>query len=148
MKQIPLTQGKFTLVDDDVYEWASQYKWCAVKDGNTFYALRTLLLEDGRQVTCRLHQCIIGHTLIKLHTDHLDGNGLNNQRSNLRFVTNRKNQGNQIVHRNGKLAGTIWVKSKQRWYARMEINGKSKHLGSFKTQQEAHEAYLKAVRNL
>ena len=145
MKQIPLTQGKFTLVDDDVYEWAKDYKWLTDTGIHTFYAARQASRKDSsKRKLIYLHHCIVGFPLNSLMVDHKDGDGLNNQRINLRFVTNRKNQQNQIGHRNGRLAGVSLLKKKY-WRATIQISGKSIHLGYFPTEREAHEAYMKAA---
>jgi hypothetical protein len=157
MKQIPLTQGKFTLVDDDVYEWASQYKWHVLKGKRTFYVVRNLTKREKLQdenKTIYIHHVVIGYPLNGLMVDHKDGNGLNNQRNNLRFVTNRKNSQNQIDHREGKLVGGCLVKVKYDgviyfyWKSLIRINGKQKLLGYFLTEQEAHDAYMKALKRL
>ena len=158
MKQIPLTQGKFALVDDYWFDYLNQFKWTATNNhDHTFYAVRysTRTSEPNHKgLMIRMHHCIIGQPLDGNEVDHIDGDGLNNQRHNLRIVTTRKNQHNRIDQRNGKLVGAILANIKMGkkiysyWAARIRINGKQKHLGYFKTEQEAHEAYTKALREL
>lgn len=151
MKQIPLTQDKFALVDDDIYEVVNNYKWHVHKGRNTWYALRHMNLQEdpsGKFEFIRLHHIVVGIPPKGFEVDHKDGNGLNNQRENLQIVTKRKNQQNTCVHRTGRLVGTTWHKNNQKWLAKIQINGKMKHLGYFKTEQEAHEAYMKALENL
>src|SRR5690349_13550488 len=94
MKIIPLTQGKVTLVDDADYEELSKFKWCAVKHNRNFYASRSQYLGyvNGKMKT----KSIFMHRLLLkpdkgFVVDHLDGDGLNNQRYNIRSVTHRTN---------------------------------------------------------
>lgn len=147
MKQISLTQGKIALVDDEVYEWAKDYKWHAFKHRNTFYVHRSFCDYNGRG-TIKLHHAIIGYPLNGLIIDHIDGNGLNNQRSNLRIVTIRKNNQNTKKHRNGNLVGASWCKDRNKWLSQITINGKRKNLGRYDTEQEAHDVYVKAINEL
>lgn len=79
--------------------------------------------------------------------DHIDGNPSNNHISNLREADNRQNQNNQKRHRNGNLVGTTFSKSKK-WLSQININNKKKYLGTFSTEIEAHEAYLKAALSI
>ena len=147
MKKIPLTQGKETMVDDDVYEWAKDYKWYASKGRHTFYAIKMMCI-DGQRKSVRLSHAIMGFPLNNLKVDHIDGNGLNNQRSNLRIVTNRQNLQNQLEHRNGRLVGVKLQKDhfrKKPWRALIRINGKRINLGSFATQEEANAMYIQAA---
>lgn len=77
--------------------------------------------------------------------DHIDGNGLNNHIKNLRASTFRKNSQNRIEHRKGALPGASWEKSRQKWFSSIQINGRTKFLGRFNTQKEAHARYNKAI---
>ncbi len=103
-KEIPLTQGLVAIVDDADYEYLSQFKWCARKAGNTYYAVR----QENKRFIC-MHIQIIGRRP-GLEIDHIDGNGLNNRRSNLRFVTLRQNQQNRLYRRYSKYHGVSWDK--------------------------------------
>ena len=76
--------------------------------------------------------------------DHINGDRQNNSINNLRVVSSRENNINRDVHRNGKLPGSAQVTSR-RWIARRTINGIDVYLGSFHSEQEAHEAYLRAT---
>jgi len=73
--------------------------------------------------------------------DHIDGCRTNNKIDNLRDVTNQQNQWNQT-----KAKGFSWNKQKEKFSARIKVNGKIKHLGFFNTEQEAHTAYLNAKK--
>jgi hypothetical protein len=71
--------------------------------------------------------------------DHIDGNKSNNRIDNLRDVTNQQNHWNRTTAK-----GYCWHKSANKFCAYIGINGKSKHIGYFHTEQEARNAYLKA----
>ena len=148
MKQITLTQGKVALVDDDTYLIIGHLKWYAHFEHNTWYAIRNFRQNRRKQAKIKLHHVVIGYPLNNNEIDHIDGDGLNNQRSNLRIVTHRKNQQNTHNHRNGRLAGAHYFKPDKTWRARIWIDGKLKVLGYFKTEQDAHAAYLNALEVL
>jgi hypothetical protein len=82
--------------------------------------------------------------------DHINGIRDDNRIENLRKVNNRINSQNKSIHRNGKLVGATKLKTKTKypWQARININGKSHFLGNFKTDIEAHNAYIKATQNV
>ena len=149
MKQIQLTQGKVALVDDDVYEWAKDYKWFAHFDNGNWYACRGFTKGYKQYSMMKLHHAIIGFPLDGFEVDHIDGDGLNNQRSNLRFVDDRGNGQNQhLNNKTSKYVGVCWYKSRKKWRALIRINGKQKHLGFFNVEEEAAEVYRQAVNNL
>jgi hypothetical protein len=146
MKEIILTQGKVALVDDSDYEDLITYKWHAARDHNTFYANR--LVKVGKvKTTIGMHRQILGFPT-GLKTDHIDGNGLNNQRSNLRAVTNRENLQNMHIQKSRKYPGVCIRKRWGTWIAYIKINGKRRHLGSFKEEGSAYSAYMAAVGEL
>ncbi|OGP87137.1 MAG: hypothetical protein A2031_07995 [Deltaproteobacteria bacterium RBG_19FT_COMBO_43_11] len=149
MKEIKLTQGKVALVDDSDFEVLNMHKWCALKGKRTFYACRRVgLKEEGSRKIILMHVAIMGEPLSCLMSDHKDGNGLNNQRNNLRFVTNRQNSQNQHVITSSRYPGVCWLKDRGAWHARIRINGRVTHLGTYFSEESAFEAYRKAVKSL
>ena len=92
MKKIKLTQGKVALVDDGDFEWLSQWKW-TYKNGG--YAYRSI----GSKGHIFLHRAIMKSPK-NLEIDHINGNGLDNRRSNLRFATHKQNIRNQQKQKN------------------------------------------------
>lgn len=82
--------------------------------------------------------------------DHINGNKSDNKISNLRAATKRENNLNTYRRRQGKLAGATLVRQKKtnKWSAFIGINGKSKHLGNFFTEKEAHDAYMKELNKI
>ena len=149
MKEIVLTQGQVAIVDDDMYEELNRFKWYAQKDKNTFYARRMKPAVNGKRSIIHLHREIIGVPPSGLVTDHRDGNGLNNQRYNLRHVTNRQNSQNlRNIKKTSKYTGIYWNKRDKKWLAQIKINEKMKFLGYFTIEAEAFEAYKQAVEKL
>lgn len=82
------------------------------------------------------------------YIDHINGNPSDNRVANLRVVSARENHQNRVNHRAGKLVGAIHTKSTGRWQARISVEGRPIQLGTFATEQEAHEAYLAAAATL
>jgi len=140
MKEIKLTQGKVALVDDEDYEWLTQWKWCAWKASGIFYAVR----KD--KDTCKfilMHREIL-NTPGNLQVDHKDRNGLNNQRNNIRNCCSSDNQHNKIGWAKSGYKGvylnTYKMKS-VRFRAVIQVNHKYVHLGYFDTAELAAKAY-------
>jgi hypothetical protein len=100
----------------------------------------------------RLHRIIalafIPNPDNKLCVDHVDNDRTNNNVSNLRWVTNQQNDFNRQISSNNTsgVKGVTWHKQKQKWQAQMKINGKSIHIGHYKTLEEAKQArQIKAI---
>ncbi len=151
MKKIPLTQGKYALVDDADYEWLNIFKWYAYQDRNTWYARRSSNRHAGSPVSILIHREILGLELgDKQQCDHRDHNGLNNQRSNLRICSNAENQHNQKL-RLGKTSvfkGVCWHKRERKWTARIRHENKRINLGIFNSESEAARAYDQKAKEL
>jgi len=147
LKTIPLTQNKFALVDDEDYQDLSQYKWYARRDGNIFYATRSFRVNK-KQSAEQMHRRILGlNPGDGKETDHIDMDGLNNQRNNLRIATKGQNEANQIIYRNNTsgFKGVHWSKGAKKWMARIKIDSQSKYLGLFESKIDAALAYNKAA---
>jgi hypothetical protein len=147
LKEIPLTRGLVALVDDEDYEYLSQFKWSADKKG---YAVRRIQhpARPDKQATLRMHRVILGLDFDDPRMgDHDDGNKANNRRYNLRIATSSQNQQNKGANRNNTSGykGVSFEKRKQRWVANIKVQGKKKYLGSFKTPELAHSAYCAAA---
>lgn len=143
-KQIPLSQGLFATVDDDMYEYLSQWKWYAIKARTTFYAVRNIG-HSPFQKRVWMHRVIM-NTPNEMDTDHWDGNGLNNQRDNLRVCTNTQNQANKNKQTNNTSGhkGVFWNLGK--WHAKIGVNGQVVHLGTFSNIEDASRAYDEAAQ--
>lgn len=147
-KLIPLTQGKSAIVDDQDFEWLSQWKWCAHKDKNKWYAMRGVYTK-GKVISVQMHRLILAAPQGR-EVDHWDGDGLNNQRHNLRLATqheNQRNRKNPNSNNTSGYKGVSWHKKDEKWVAQIIADGKHLNLGRFNTPEDAARAYDKAARN-
>ena len=147
MQTIPLTQGKVALVDDEDYLTLSKFKWCAAKNRNNWYAVRGLWC-DGKTKVVFMHRIILSMEADQL-CDHVDGNGLNNTRSNLRLANRNENCRNRVKYTKGvsKFKGVFLDKKAltNRWRTRITVNNKKIHIGCFETEEAAAIAYNNAA---
>lgn len=143
MKLIPLTQGRFAMVDDSDHDWLSQFKWHAVNDRGIYYAIRS---RDKK----RMHRIILGLTNPKIPCDHRDHNGLNNQRDNIRECTQSQNICNRSPKKNGssKYLGVSWDKQHKKWRTFIQENKRLKFLGRFHLETDAATAYNNAAKEI
>lgn len=150
MKQIALTQGKCALVDNADFDFLNQWKWCALKNRNKFYAVRGSVDGNGKRILIPMHRQILGLSDPKALGDHKDGNGLNNQRENLRSCTNAENLRNRPYTVNSKTLhkGVYWDKSHNCFKVQICTSGHQKHIGHFKSIEDAAKAYDEAAKRL
>lgn len=141
MKEIPLTQDKIALVDNEDFEKVSAIKWHAEKRGRTFYAAHAYR-DCGKVMKLPMQRVIFGNAPRGMVIDHIDGNGLNNRKGNLRFVTLRHNAANiPLRGKKSKYMGVSWNSQQGKWVVKPLINGKIKQLGSFVNEIDAAKAY-------
>ncbi len=137
MKLIPLTRGRFTIVDDDDYELLSKLKWCVDGKG---YATRKM---DGKVIT--MHRFILNYPN-GLQVDHANSNRLDNRRSNIRVASRAQNQQNSKARKGAVgLKGVSFEKGSNRYRARITVTGKTIYLGGFLSAESAHKAYATAA---
>lgn len=158
MKIIELTNGHTTVVDDKDYPFLSKFSWYAWKRPahHTWYAVRNALSEETGPRMVLMHRVILGLTDRKTKCDHKDGNGLNNQRYNLRACTHAQNLANRGATRTGqpsrlkgvrRITGATHPRLKSpRWLAMIGVKNKRIYLGSFDNEKDAALAYDAAVR--
>lgn len=150
MKKIPLTQGKFALVDDKDFAHLSSFKWCAQKGRYTFYAVRrSRACEGAPSRLILMHRQILGCRTGDF-ADHEDENGLNNCRSNLRVAThaqNLRNRGKQKNNTSG-FKCVYFDRRKNVFQAYITVDGIRTTLGVFKTPEKAHAVYCAAAKKL
>ena len=142
MKQIILTQGQVALVDDGDYERVNQFKWHMANIGKSCYAF-TSILDGGKFIKIGMHSFIMGGKLSAPLVDHRDGDGLNNQRLNLRIATYSQNNRNARPSIGGisNFKGVSWDKSRGKWVAKISDNGRTIHFKRFDTELEAAHQY-------
>lgn len=144
MKEIILSKTQIAIIDDDDFERIIKFKWHAVQKrrGGKFYAERSFRL-NGKRKNVRLH-----HEILQTNNmvDHINGNGLDNRKENLRICNNSQNHQNipkRIGITSSKYKGV--TKRKNGWEANIAFNNKRKYLGNFKTEIEAAIAYNNAA---
>ena len=142
MKKIELTQNKYTIVDDEDYEELNKYNWYTRKDRYVSYAVRT----DNK-----LNKIIYMHRVIMkffnpIEIDHINGNGLDNRKENLRICTRSQNNGNIRIprHNTSGIKGVSWYRPTKKWVAQIGNNSKRVCLGYFSSKLEAKSVYTLA----
>jgi hypothetical protein len=150
MKEIELNHGFVTLVDDDMFDKLNQQKWYSHRHPNRhtnyakYYANNRILF---------MHHFILPR-IDGFLTDHIDGNGLNNQRSNLRYATNSQNNAN--AHKRAKAQSGFKgvsldkrnIRGIKKWAAQVMRDGKVFWLGYHQTPLEAALAYDQKAKEL
>lgn len=156
---IQLTQGKFAIIDDE--DWDKELtttvcgegvttricdrKWFAVRTKRSiFYAAGAVLVKKNLKRQLLIHRLILGiPPSPKFEVDHINQNGLDNRKSNLRWVTTSQNVLNGRIQNShsSKYIGVSWHKREKKWYARIGFNGKVIHIGCFNNEEDAAVAY-------
>lgn len=117
MRKIPLTRGFEAMVDDEDFDSLNAFCWVYLPDRNTSYGMRRIV-RNGKKSTLSMHRHILKEP--NGIVDHIDGNGLNNQRSNLRVVNAKQNQWNSRKHKDNcssPYKGVSWNKHAKKWKA-------------------------------
>lgn len=145
---IPLSRGLSATVDADDFVFLSQWKWTAYAAYRTFYACRRQRSGD-RYVLVLMHRALMcppdGAVI-----DHINSDGTDNRRSNLRVCSQRQNQMNLRPQRGGtSLLKGVWMdnsrRNKKKWRSAIRVNGRLLYLGRFETEEGAAAAYAAAA---
>lgn len=135
--------GTEFIIDKDDFDKVDQYTWHT----NTPPSSKTtyIMANITKRIKIKLHRFILNITDPKIQVDHINGNGLDNRKENLRLVTNAQNNRNKskYVTANGtsKYKGVFFCKQRNKWVAQICLNYKKIHIGRFKTEIEAAKAY-------
>ena len=143
MKKIPLTQGKVALVDEEDYEYLMRWKWYLYEANGQCYAVRNerFSTEHGHaRRTVRMHREIM-HTPKTLYVDHINHNGLDNRKCNMRHCSSRENQGNRLLTKACSSQYKGVNKHDGKWQARIGHKYKQLYIGFYDTEAEAARAY-------
>lgn len=147
--QIELSRGQIAQVSSEDWEDLIKHKWFARWDATiqSFYAVRSVRLDSGKQGQVQMHRQIMGNP-VGLLVDHRSGNTLDNRRSELRVATPLENSRNAKIRSDNTSGykGVTWVAEKNKWVAKIRIEGARLHLGSFESAELAHRAYEIAAR--
>ena|SRR3990167_9903913 len=144
MRKIKLTQNKFALVDDEDFERLNEFNWHYSDYGVTGYAKR---VDKQTRKGVRMHHMVI--PLKKgFMTDHINMNGLDNRKQNLRLVTKSQNMmnGRLRVNSTSGYKGVCWDKRNEKWIVHIWKNYKQIYLGYFDDKIEAAKAYNEAAK--
>lgn len=144
--KIPLTQGLAAKVDPQDYIWLSQFRWHPKINKATTYAVRTVTQAQKTKKIYMHRQ--IAETPDNLVCDHVNRNGLDNRRANLRNCTIAQNNANKRPYRNAssKYKGVSHNKRRKKFAASIKKDSRQFHLGYFETERRAAEAYDKAAK--
>jgi hypothetical protein len=157
-RRIKLTQGKFAIVDPEDYVWLSQYKWYARKSGQVYYAGRSFNIS-GKKFNPQMHRLIMEHVIASeakqsknavrttqyavrnklpdnLLIDHINNNGLDNRKINLRIVTQRQNCWNsraKFASRSSRYKGVSWCSRMRKWVSKIKAydTAAKRHRGAY-----------------
>jgi hypothetical protein len=143
--ELSLPSGPVALIDDEDWPLVKGYRWFAMPARRTIYVAATPY-RDGRTTTVRLHRLLMAPGP-GLWVDHINGDGLDNRRANLRAVTRGQNAINRRTGTNNTsgFKGVSWHPEMKRWRADISVGGKRRHLGTFARPEEAAAAYNAAA---
>ena len=142
MQIIPLLHGLFAQVDDEDYKQLSAHKWFIHRGTATNYAYRVVRRQGQTQTNILMHREILKLAPMDGNcADHIDFNGLNNQKHNLRILSRKQNAVRQPYQKHSSIfLGVHWYKRDSKWMAYVHINYKKIHLGYFASEEEAAQA--------
>lgn len=140
-----IAKGKTTLIDEEDYAMVAKYRW-NYNNG----AVTTNVIIDGKRTTIKLHRYVLRLGKRFPIVDHINGDTLDNRKSNLRTCTQAENLRNRGKASNNKSGykGVSWAKHAKKWQASICVNYKSYHLGLFDDPKLAHKAYVEAANEL
>lgn len=141
--EVPLSQGRVALIDDADAELVLGHRWYMQSHHGNRYAMRRVR-NGGQRAVQPLHRLLTGWPLV----DHINGNGLDNRRANLREATHAENMRNRRMSRNNTSGFKGVVLEGSRWRARIRFDRQRVSLGAFATAEEAANAYDAAAREL
>lgn len=142
MQKIPLTKGKYALVDDEDFEALNRHKWYYSQG----YAMRDEWLGSSKKKHLQMHRVIMD-TPAGNDTDHLNRDKLDNRRENLRVCTRSQNSVNKGIQKNSTTGfkGVHFFKRTGKWMSYVHLDKKRVYLGYFASPEAAATAYNKAV---
>lgn len=160
MKEIPLTKGYFATVDDEDYERLAKYTWnvqvTPKKNATMYYACRTVSNDRGGWKKEWMHR-VVTSAPEGLLVDHIDRNGLNNTRANLRLCTASQNLANREMRRAASYStqyqGVLYLDpenprhkgNRKRYKAYTSYQGVMRQLGTYATAEEAAQVRDRAA---
>lgn len=146
---VPLSQGMEAIIDAADVPVVGGMNWCANRIKGSIYAVRSRFADDGRHIGLMMHRLIMDAPAGSV-VDHINGDGLDNRRENLRIATHAENLRNsRLSCRNTSgVKGVCWDKGHKKWAAFISVSGKVHRLGRFSDKGDAARAYAEASRRL
>jgi hypothetical protein len=146
---VPLSLGYSAVIDASDVQLVAGSNWYAKRGRNTIYAIRAVYVGDQKSTSEHLHRIILGAQQ-GVQVDHIDGDGLNNRRANLRAVSASENAMNQRLRKNNTSGhrGVSYCAARNKWIAQIQAFNNYYHLGKFETKEEAIIAYMRASAEL
>lgn len=145
--ELELTQGQTATFDDEDFELISRFKWSALKIGNSFYAVTNTSRKLGKRKVLYMHRVITG-VQGREEIDHINRNGLDNRKENLRVCTHKENMQNQVkMCGSSRFKGVSWDSSNKKWASHIRVENKTKYLGEYTSESDAAIAYNEAAKN-
>lgn len=141
-----MSMPRYALVDPEDYERFKGYEWSVKSNNRSHYTFR--FGPKGHNDFIFMHREIIKAGEGKV-VDHINHNGMDNRRANIRPATYTQNMCNRIKFSNSsssKYKGVYFKKWNNKWVARIGIDGKSLWLGYFEDEVEAAKAYDRAAK--
>lgn len=148
LKTLSLSQGQVAFVDDEDFPYLSQFVWYAVHDGHQYYAARNIKGSSGRWTKTKMHREILS-AVPGAVVDHIDHNGLNNQKDNLRVCSQAENMRNRKTVNSNNSSGFIGVSLHHgtgKYQAKICKDRKQIYLGLFDSSSDAYHAYVRAAK--
>ncbi|MDO8554365.1 MAG: HNH endonuclease signature motif containing protein [Candidatus Micrarchaeota archaeon] len=139
--KIPLTKGKFAIVDKCDFERLNQFKWLAY---NRYAARATYTTGNGKQTWIFMHR-LIANAPKEMEVDHINHNTFDNRSKNLRLATHQQNSFNHLGYGHRGITKITNRPLKKPFCVRLMISGKNLYLGYYKTFEEAREVWNKAA---
>ena len=145
---VPLTQGQEAIIDAADVHLVDGWNWRAMVQEHAIYAVRGDY--SGEKLKTALMHRLIMDAPDFMHVDHIDSNGIDNRRANMRLATRSQNMRNRGAARHNKAGfkGVFWNNRCLKWHAQIGVNGKVIYLGLHETPEAAHAAYCEASARL
>ena len=148
-RRIKLTLGQYAIVDPEDYYRVNKYKWNAYRGYSSYYSKRKVYnRKNGTEKTIYMHRWIM-NAPNGIVVDHINHNGLDNRKANLRFATLAENSRYARKTKNkfrSDYKGVQYIKKIRKWRVRITFEGKTRYVGDFKDEVTAAKAYDRAAK--